>query len=823
MVDRRQAYELFSEALQKDAAGREAFLATHCGHDAELRREVESLLAASALNSAPTGAIYTPANVEPEGMIGRECGRFRLVERIGAGGMGVVYRAERTDGVPQTVAVKLLLGELTTANYARFQREAQILGRLEHPSVARFIDTGVQDGRTWIAIEFIRGKTIDVYCDEQRLSSRERVQLLVQLADAVSSAHRLLVVHRDINPANVLVTADGLPKLIDFGIGATLQRDDSEGSATINAARLFTPNYSAPEQVVGEPVTVATDVFGLGALAYRLLAGCTPYPNAKGPLRYMFAVTREDVAQPSLAALRAGTDPRTVAALRGDLDAVLQKALARDPARRYASTADLRADLQRYLDGLPVTARAPTLLYRLQKFARRHAVAVGAACLLAVAGLATGFNYVVQARHVAEARELAAQRGKFLENLLTSANPSIGHRDVMVTELLDKVLKQSDADISPNPLVAASVLGIVARSEKGLGRYDEAKLANDRQLALVRQQGDRGDDLVDALNLQSLLFYYTGHFREAEAPTRETLAVLHNECKADLAFADTLDILGEIQVNLQQDAAAETTYQQELACTRQFQGRRANERAVHALNNLMLLNRSRGRDAEALANGHEALALAQSALRPDAPYLLTTQLNLADTMAANHQAVEAEPLIRQIAATRMRVLGPQHLETLMTGTSLANDLFLQQRYGEAATVGLAAATGLEQARGPAHPLTSYAWQIYGNAACHAGQGDAGLKALQESEIQRAKLFGPTTWQALSASAAIGSCLVALHRYREAEPVLVAAAQGLEASRGPSFFGSQAAFADLRDLYTGLGDAGSAARWAAKLSAPKTTP
>jgi eukaryotic-like serine/threonine-protein kinase len=817
MVDWRRAYEVCAAVLHQEPAEREALLSAQCGDDIELRREVESLLAVAARDTASTATFLEMPSSEPGPLIGRNFGHFRLVERIGVGGMGVVFRAERTDGVPQSVAIKLLIGEVTPVEYARFEREARILAHLEHPAVARLIDTGVQDGRTWIALEYVRGKRIDTYCEESRLSLRERLGLLIQLTDAVSAAHRMLIVHRDIKPANVLVTEDGLPKLIDFGIGAMLTATDAERAPTVNAARMFTPHYSAPEQVAGQPVTVATDIFGLGALGYRLLTGLPPFPDAKGPLGYMLAVTQKDIDPSSVAALRAGKDSRVVDTLRGDLDAVLQKALARDPTQRYATAPDLRADLQRYLDQEPVVARRPTLGYRLQKFARRHAVPVSAAVLLLLGATTAGVIYALQARSVAQAREMAAQRGRFLETLLTSANPSGGRRDVMVGDLLDKVMKQSDREISPDPLVTASVLGVVARTEKGLGHYGEAKAANDRQLALVRQHGGSGEDLVDALNLQSLLLFMTGHALEAEAPTRETLALLDDECKANGEYADTLDILGEIQASMERDDEADATYRRELACTRQFHDDRSSERrAVHALNNIMVLNRNRGRASDALAAGREAVDLAKKAFPPAAPYLLTTELNLADTMAMNRLAVEAEPLIRRVIADRTRVLGPQHTETLMAGTSLARDLHQQQRYAEAASTGLSAASALEEVLGVEHPVTLNAWQVYGNAACHAGQTDEGLKALRRSREQTAKRLGPNAWQILSINAAIGSCLAVLHRHAEAEPLLRAAAQGLEASRGDKFYITQAAFADLRDLYADTGDAASAAWWAAKI-------
>ena len=278
MIDRRRAYEIFAAALDRAGEDRDAFVASACGDDAALRDEVYNLLRVALDGSVPTLLLSGEAVAEPPSQVGQQFGHFRLIERIGIGGMGIVYRAERIDGVPQSVAIKLLIGEMAGPDYARFQREAQILARLEHPAVARLVDTGTQNGRTWIAIEYVRGTRIDAYCDRRKVPTRQRVQLLIELTEAVAAAHRMLVVDRDIKPANVLVTEEGFPKLIDFGIGAVLPSADSDQLA--NPGRLFTPNYSSPEQVAGGPASVATDVLRAwsarlpAALRHSTVSGC---------------------------------------------------------------------------------------------------------------------------------------------------------------------------------------------------------------------------------------------------------------------------------------------------------------------------------------------------------------------------------------------------------------------------------------------------------------------------------------------------------------------------------------------------------------------
>ena len=304
-ANRARVFRIFSEAMDAGAQAREAHVIARCGGDAQLQHEVAAFLAVAAADSGATGVLLGGSLPVHRDLVGREYGRFRLQELIGSGGMGVAYRAVRTDGVPQAVAVKLLRGEISATSSARFVREARLLARLEHPAVARLIDVGVKDGEGWIALELVRGYPIDEYCDKHQLDIRQRVRLLAVIAGAVANAHRLLVVHRDIKPTNVLIDEEGHPKLIDFGIAAALTSEQGTREPTLDVRRLFTPNYAAPEQVSGDPVYVATDVFSLGALGYRILSGRALFAEATSPVSYLLAVTQQDAPAPSRVAVTA--------------------------------------------------------------------------------------------------------------------------------------------------------------------------------------------------------------------------------------------------------------------------------------------------------------------------------------------------------------------------------------------------------------------------------------------------------------------------------------------------------------------------------------
>jgi serine/threonine-protein kinase len=511
-VDRALAFRIFAEAIDLAGDARRRFLEERCGAEPALRAEVEAYLASAAADPLGTRSLAGPAPRVVESLVGRQVGRFRLVERVGEGGMGVVYRAERTDGVQQTVAIKLVASTLDEVARQRFEREAQLLARLEHPAVARLIDAGIDEERAWIAIEFVRGERIDRYCAARDLPPREIVRLLVQLADALAAAHAMLVVHSDIKPANVLVTSDGVPKLIDFGIATALRDSDAQDSPTLHAGRLFSPHYAAAEQIQGEPITVATDVFGLGALAYRLLTGCLAYRDAPTAVAYLLAVTHRDIELPSAAAAAAGRGAAIGRQLRGDLDAILGKALEREPARRYASAAEMGADLRAYLERRPVAAGAASPLYRLGKFVRRNVLAVSLSSMLVASLLGGGLFASLQAHRAALARDEARTVTAFLENdILAAANPMVaGTRDVPLRPLLDGAAKTLQQRFAGQPGVLAELQAAMGSGYAALFDTPQAEaLLTAAEAGLARERGDSDPETQSAR--MALWYLYTGN------------------------------------------------------------------------------------------------------------------------------------------------------------------------------------------------------------------------------------------------------------------------------------------------------------------------
>ncbi len=426
--------ELFSEAIDLPAASREAWIEHACAGDAALRRDLEALVSAhdraGTFLHVPVLAIPQAARVvveATESALGgtsppARFGAYRVVRELGRGGMGVVYLGARDDDrFDQLVAIKVVSGDFfNPAASQRFHDERRILASLDHPHIARLLDAGTSDdGVPYVVMEYVEGEAIDEYCSARRLPIRERLVLFGLVCGAAQYSHQHLVVHRDLKVRNILVTADGVPKLLDFGIAKLLEPGGVGSHVTRTGFRALTPESASPEQVRGEPVTVSTDVYSLGVLLYRLLTGRSPYRGAMNTeLNIVRAICEEEPLRPSQAvALRdaepapppAGSSLPQVRELRGDLDLIVLKALHKDPARRYASVEQLAQDIQWYLDRRPILAAPDAWMYRARKFAVRHRAGLFAAVALALA-VAGGVGSTIRQSRVAGRERARAER-----------------------------------------------------------------------------------------------------------------------------------------------------------------------------------------------------------------------------------------------------------------------------------------------------------------------------------------------------------------------------------------------------------------------------
>ena len=505
----------------------------------------------------PAAADDGDATLAPAGRVGP----YVLLSRIGRGGMGSVWLAERVDASPRRkVALKLPHLGWTPGLGERMERERDILASLEHPHIARLYDAGLDAlGRPYLALEYVDGTPIDRYAAQKRLSVRERLQLLLQVAQAVAHAHAHLVVHRDLKPSNILVTEQGDVRLLDFGIAKLLLSNESTAAAsqlTQLSGRPFTPGYASPEQIRGDPIGTASDVYSLGVITYELLTGNRPYAlDKKGAPSLIDSIAIADVP----AASRRADDPATRRQLSGDLDAILNKALKKEPAERYATVEAFADDIRRFLDHAPVRARPDTLVYRARKFVARNTLAVGAAVAVLVAVLGGSAAAVWQARTARAEAARADQTKEFALSIFRSAetDPNVATTAV---DLLLNAQRRVEVELKDKPDVAVELMTAIGESLASQSKLDQAAelLRKSAALGKLRLGADDKRTLEAQASLGTVLLD-SGRFDEAIALLTDT-AKQARQIGATNALIVALSGLGASQVAIGQldDGVANT-------------------------------------------------------------------------------------------------------------------------------------------------------------------------------------------------------------------------------------------------------------------------
>ena len=694
--------EICLQALQLPVDERSRFLDAACAEDSALRAEVESLLDHEDPDFLKDPLVDLAEFGLDEALVDeqRRLGAYRLVRRVGRGGMGEVYLAvQEGDGFQRPVAVKFVQeGMATDAVLERFRLERSILAGLEHPNLARLIDGGAtDDGLPYFVMEFVEGVTITEYCDEHRLDIPARLRLFVTVCEAVQHAHRSLVVHRDIKPSNILVTADGVPKLLDFGIGKVLDHRAS-AEQTSATGRVLTPEYAAPEQLTGGAVTTATDVHGLGMLLYELLAGHHPFAQGvDSELALQRALLETSPSPPSTVVASAGTPVREAVAhsrstvpsrlrraLRGDLDNIVLVALRKEPERRYPSAEALKADIERHLAGLPVQARPDSIRYRASRFAARNPWGVAAAVLALVAlGTAIVFPWQQNRRLSAERDKALAVQGFLLEAFGTTGSEGA----VSAGELLGLHSQRVDSLYSEDPELRAEMLLVLSDALERVGEYSDAVDTAERALDLLREMHD-GDhpEVARALNGFGWALHSQGRSDEAVAPLEEAVAMrrrLGKRFRSELSRS--LNDLGVVRDELRDYEAAVALYREALEIRRGTLGDTDRATGVTASNLSVTLYRL-GRYEEAQRESELALELMRASVGPNHQRTIIVQNNAAAMMIQAGDLEGAAAQYRDLLARQTRLQGEGHGITNTVRNGLAQTLFFLEEYEEAEVV-----------------------------------------------------------------------------------------------------------------------------------------
>jgi eukaryotic-like serine/threonine-protein kinase len=688
MPDRWQAIEaVLAAALQARPEDCPALLDRLCGDDAELRREVESLLAAHAAaegfldTSAETFAapiVVAAAAREPTDRPGQIVGRYRLLEAIGRGGMGTVWLAERADGqFEQKVALKLIKRGMDSDEIlARFLRERQILARLEHPNIARLLDGGVSDdGRPYFVMEPVAGRAITDSCAERQLSSEARLRLFVVVARAVAHAHRNLVVHRDIKPSNVLVDEHGEIKLLDFGIAKLLGDESDSNLMTGTTGRLMTPEYASPEQIAGGQVTTASDVYQLGALLQELLTGRRP-----------------NASDPTPSGRRLKGDPATITA----------RALREEPERRYPSADDLAEDIERHLAHRPIRFGGDRFSYRAAKFVRRHRVGVGSAIglLALIIGLvafdATRVRHERdRARHEADK---AVEVGQLMARFLEGWSPDASDRGLVSTrKLLADAATRADKELQSRPEILAATLSILGDFHTTAGEWRAADTLLARALALQQ--------------------------RLSAIPT------------ADLAATEARR--GRLEFKIGQYEKAAEDLQQALALHRKVFGPRHPE-TLRVQQQLALVFRVWKKPQKGEPLLRDILAALDGRASEPSPFALEVASDLGYMVYQQARYDDAVAILRPALAQQRALFGDVHLATLTTIRSLASVLRDRGDLEEAESLYRAGLRITRALFGDEHPETETSMFILALALARKGAGE-----LEEAErlVRQTRVLG----------------------------------------------------------------------------------
>ncbi len=726
----QQVMAVFERACALDGPARGAYLDEACGGDVELRREVEALLAHDEGPIEPMkvavggGARVLAAEIARVDAAHADrlppvIGRYRVLRRVGEGGMGTVYEAEQ-DNPRRTVALKVIRPGLTSRQLLkRFELEAQLLGRLQHPGIAQIFDAGTADTgyglQPYFAMEFVRGRTLTEYARHRTLGTRDRLALMGQVCDAVHHAHQKGIIHRDLKPGNILVVdrdgsgasvvarpsslgSFGQVKILDFGVARATDADLQLTTQQTDVGQLVgTIPYMSPEQVVGNPaeLDLRSDIYALGVVLYELLAERLPYDIRHKPIAEAARVIGE-------------VDPTPLSSVskvfRGDIDTIVAKALEKQKERRYASAADLGADIDRYLRDEPIVARPAGTWYQLRKFARRNTGLVGgvaAAFIVLILGVvgtsislfravaaeklaANRLAEVTVAKEQAERESLKAnQISRFLQNMLASVDPkSGGAREVTVKEVLDRAAAGDDKALADQPAVRADIHRTIGDAYRALGEYASAETQLRRALELAEQAyGPDHEETGRAAGTLGLLYWENNNH-----------------------------------------AAAEPLYRRELEVFRRLHGP-DHERVGVALDHLGQLLMAQGRLEESEPVVREGMRVLRASLGDDDPKVGTITNNLGRVLAHRGQVQEAEDLIRQALAIRRRVLPPEHPNIATSLFDLALICKDRGRLEEAAPLFAEALAINRHALGADHPHVAAIASFYGRLLTQMGRYD----------------------------------------------------------------------------------------------------
>ena len=851
--------DLFRVAIECDPAGRAAYLDEACADDTVLRAEISSLLAshdhAENFIESPAFADAVKALTESptETVAGRRVGSYRLIREIGRGGMGTVYLAERADEqYEKLVAIKVVRRGMDSEEILRrFYNERQILASLDHPNIARLLDGGTtEDGLPFLVMEYVEGVPVMDYCDERRLTINERLRLFRTVCAAVQHAHQNLVVHRDLKPSNILVTPDGTPKLLDFGIAKVLSPELSTLATeqTRTDLRVLTPDYASPEQARGERLTTTSDVYSLGVVLYELLTGHRPYRSLNAPPHELARlICEQDPAKPSTTIAGAevfpqssGKPPAAVTSksvclardtqpdklrrqLSGDLDNIILMALRKEPARRYATVGQFSEDIRRHLEGLPVAARKDTFKYRAAKFMRRNRLGVAAACVVALSLLGGMLTTVWQARAARREKANAESVSAFLEKMLAYSNPLIkapgkdGGETTMKDVLDEAAVRLDGEEFSGQLEVRAELEKIISESYAGQGRQDLWELHLGKYIAIQRSlHGDEDPRTIVAMTMWAMALEHKD-MAESEKIYRRVLPPMRTEQRRGTIkakdLAQALVNFGYLRRTQGDSKEAEDLFREALALSSDL---RDDQYFLIGMTRSTLASTlaDQGKFEAALETAREGVEDYRRNGRTDAPDYGFSLTILGGFLTDRGVYAEADAALGEAEAVLRRRQSPS---SLWLGDNLRNQaisLYRQGRYAASHDRITETEKIYLGSYGPSYDQYPTVLIIKGLILDKTGKSREGERILREALKLRVESLPAGHFWVAVAKGALGECLTTQKRYAEAELLLDESYASLNERLGPSDPRTSEAARRLASLYEAWDKPGQAAKYRA---------
>jgi serine/threonine protein kinase len=835
---------LFNEASILPKEEQAAFVMAGTPNDPELREEVLGMLAVdngrrtSPLTHALGAAFDVATRDRRQALLGKVVGNYRLSQVLGHGGTGTVYLGERADRqYSAQVAVKIVDGATVHPNLGmRLRAERQILASLNHQNIAKLLDAGeIEDGRPYLVMEYVHGKPVDQYADEAQLDIRERLELFLHICSAVQYAHQNLIVHRDLKPANSLVTPEGTPKLLDFGIAKLLDASDQSAMLAMTRMndRLLTPEYASPEQILGRVVTTASDVYALGVVLYELLTGLRPYvvPASASqlelersicvadPLRPSAAVRRAiDSSQvetrsliSSLATARRVPADRLLKRLIGDLDAIILRAMRKEPDLRYTSVEQFAADVRRYLNREPVQARQGNWMYYSARFARRNAVGVTATTVFVLFLISFAVVMSVQRQRIVEERDRATQEGEraervsnFMLRVFTAADPfENAGKQMTASELLDQAATTIQGELGEQPEVRARLLEAIGRAYRRQGQPDRAVTFLEESLS-VRKRANLAEDAQTGQVFSELAVALrnAGRFEESDQAFQQAIRIAKAQSggQASATRASLLADLGRLELFRSNLDKAQEYFTQALAMMRAEKGLRDPEVAGILLDIASVRSWRDDLDGAERA-AREAVSIYQESiplkLHPDR---VMASSRLAEVLFLKGKIGEAGELYQTVLDGQRVLYGPKSSQVADTLDSLGQVRLAQNDVAQAEKFTREAIEVNTAARGPDYYMTGYLRTSLAQILTRQGRYREAEPELRQALDLYSRSLPPDHQYVATAEYVLGEVLLATHRLSDAEAMLTASMNRWKRTSAPLWRSARSASALGETLY-----------------------